>query len=318
MSLASLTSLAPPLAKTSREPLAIVEISLGAISPNPLQARKQFDDKRLDEMAASIKANGVQQPVAVTEIEPGKYELIFGERRWRASQRAGLETIPATIKQGVSDNDKLTCALLENLDREDMTPYDEAVGVAMLVERTSVQEAATLLNKPKPWISKRVAIAGAQDFVTEFSGSGAVGDTEALYELSKLAADDPAQAKRFIEDFEPGGHLRAQLKEARRPAADDSAETDEDSDEDSNSRTSGERVEAVSVPRLTRPGGDDGDDDGEEADVPPAKPSPDGSPIEVKAVLRKAGQLYLATPDGNLRVNFSAAAQKQLLKLLDA
>ena len=314
-SLRSLTSLAAQLDASSREAKSIVEIDVDAIRPNPHQPRKYFDDERLAELAASIKSKGVQEPIGVTEIEPGSYELVFGERRWRATKAAGLRHVSAVIKEHLSDADKLGFALLENLAREDMTPFDEAVGVAKLVEMTSVQAVAEVLHKPKPWMSKRVAIAKAPDFVTKFSASGAVGDTEALYELSKLAVDDPVQAKRFIKDYEPGGHLRAQLKDARRPAAAGS-EGDEDEGGQGSSRQGRRGADIVAAPRLARPGrGGRGADDGE-TDVSHAKRPAASTPIEVKAVVRQAGQLYLATPDGKLRVTFSATAKKQLLKLL--
>jgi ParB family chromosome partitioning protein len=312
-SLRSLTSLAAQLDASSREARNVVEIPLDAIRANPQQPRTFFDDKRLEELAASIKANGVQQPIGVTEIEPGSYELVWGDRRCRASKHAGLTHVPALIREHLADADKLAFALIENLEREDMTPYDEAAGVAKLVEKTSVQDAAAILHKPKPWISKRVAIAKAPDFVTKFSASGAVGDTEALYELSKLAADDPAQAKRFIKDFEPGGHLRAQLKDARRPDAGDSEEDDEDQD----GRRHGRLAADVAAAQLARPGRGGREEDDDEPGVSHAKRSPSSTPIEVKAVLRQAGQLYLSTPDGKLRVTFSATAKKQLLKLLE-
>src|SRR5579871_2281286 len=100
------------------------EIPVSAITPNPRQPRRTFDEDALEELAESIRQVGLLQPVVVRAAGPGRYELIMGERRWRASQRAGLTEIPAIVKQ-TQDNDLLRDALIENLHRQQLDPLEE-------------------------------------------------------------------------------------------------------------------------------------------------------------------------------------------------
>lgn len=103
----------------------ILEIPVAAIRPNPLQPRRQFSQESLQELAASLKTHGFLQPVVVAPAEGG-YVLIAGERRWRAAQLAGLSKVPAVVHQADTDGERLALALIENLQREDLTPIEEA------------------------------------------------------------------------------------------------------------------------------------------------------------------------------------------------
>ncbi|HVN75803.1 MAG TPA: ParB/RepB/Spo0J family partition protein [Thermoanaerobaculaceae bacterium] len=102
------------------------ELPVAEIEPNPLQPRRQFDKSALAELVASIKAHGLLQPVVVSRAPGGGYHLIAGERRWRAAKLAGLERIPALLREESGDADRLALALIENLQREDLTPIEEA------------------------------------------------------------------------------------------------------------------------------------------------------------------------------------------------
>lgn len=307
-------SLAAQLEASSRAATVINDIPVDSISPNPQQPRTHFDERKLEELAASIKAKGIQQAIVVTEPEPGRYELVFGERRWRASRLAGLTHVKATVKAALSDVDKLTYALLENLDREEMTAFDEARGVAKLAEMLGTQEAAaSALHKPKSWVSKRVAIADAPPLVAEFAGKGAVSDTEALYELAKLADHDADEAQRLIEGYEPGGNLRAQVKAAQRPAR----EIPESDDDDSLRGARGIGARGAGEPTLAR-AGRGGRAGGEHEEVSHAKLPKASKPAKVQAVVRRGAQIVLVTEEGKLHFEFSATAKKQLLKILDA
>ena len=104
---------------------AVREIRLDHIDPNRFQTRAHLDETALDELAASIKANGVMQPVVVRPTREGRFELIAGERRWRASQRAGKQTVPAVVRQ-VSDQQALEMTIIENLQREDLGAIEQA------------------------------------------------------------------------------------------------------------------------------------------------------------------------------------------------
>lgn len=112
---------------------ALRDVPLSSIRPNQYQPRKQFDEESLLTLVDSIRAIGVLQPVLLRETSPGEYELIAGERRWRAARRAGLQTIPALV-QVADDASSLEQALVENLHREDLNPLDEAAAYQQLIE----------------------------------------------------------------------------------------------------------------------------------------------------------------------------------------
>ena len=102
------------------------DVPIGEIQPNPLQPRRQFAKGALEELASSIRAHGLLQPVVVCRAPGGGYHLIAGERRWRAAKLAGLERIPVILREEIGDADRLALALIENLQREDLTPIEEA------------------------------------------------------------------------------------------------------------------------------------------------------------------------------------------------
>ena len=101
------------------------EIPIDQIDPNPFQTRSQMNEEQLSELAASITANGVVQPVLVRPLANGRFQLIAGERRWRASEQAGKETIPAILRQ-VSDEQAMEITIVENLQRTDLNPMEQA------------------------------------------------------------------------------------------------------------------------------------------------------------------------------------------------
>jgi ParB family chromosome partitioning protein len=105
---------------------AVLEIPVDEISPNPLQPRRQFTPASLEELADSLKQHGLLQPVVVSRAPGGGYHLIAGERRWRAARLAGIARIPAVLREPAGDADQLALALIENLQREDLTPIEEA------------------------------------------------------------------------------------------------------------------------------------------------------------------------------------------------
>src|SRR5512140_1972739 len=111
---------------------AVLEVQLARIKPNPYQPRRHMDDAGLQELAASIREHGVLQPVLVTETLDG-YQLVAGERRVRAAQLAGLERIPALVRQ-LADRDQLEVALVENVQRADLDPIDEATAYRQLID----------------------------------------------------------------------------------------------------------------------------------------------------------------------------------------
>ena len=131
----------------------IEDLPLAEVRPNPYQPRKNFDEKKLAELAESIKENGVLQPIIVRR-SVGGYEIIAGERRWRASELAGQATIPAIIRQ-FDESQMMEVAILENLQREDLTPLEEAQAYEMLQKNLGLtqEEVSKKMGKSRPYIT---------------------------------------------------------------------------------------------------------------------------------------------------------------------
>lgn len=144
----------------------VQDIELTKIRPNPYQPRRDFDKKALDELASSIKKSGVFQPVILRQPNPqlGRYELIAGERRFRASKIAGKTTIPAIIRQ-MTDEQMMEVAVLENLQREDLTPLEEAQAYATLMDKLNLTQAevAKRLGKSRPYIANYLRLLSLPD-----------------------------------------------------------------------------------------------------------------------------------------------------------
>lgn len=136
-----------------------VMLNILDIEPNKEQARKQFDDAALSELADSIAQHGVLQPLLVRPIFGGGYQLIAGERRWRASRIAGLSQVPAIIKE-LSDEEAAVISLIENLQREDLNPVEEALGFASLISDFSLtqEEAAKKVGKSRPAVANALRL----------------------------------------------------------------------------------------------------------------------------------------------------------------
>jgi len=123
--------LSEPMIETTNEELKEIDIDL--IEPNNLQPRTRFDDARLEELAQSIKANGIVQPLLVRKVGGLRYQIVAGERRWRAAQRAGLQRIPAVVRE-VPDEKMLELALIENIQRQELNAIEEAYAYKRLIE----------------------------------------------------------------------------------------------------------------------------------------------------------------------------------------
>lgn len=146
----------------------IEKIDVGAIQPNPHQPRKHFDEAALKELAASLERHGVVQPLVVTPVKDGKYTLIAGERRWRAAQIAKLKTVPAIIRSS-QELEQLEVALIENVQRVDLSPLEQAVSIERLHEQFSIQydEIAKRLGKAPSTINNSVRLLQLPDFARE-------------------------------------------------------------------------------------------------------------------------------------------------------
>lgn len=138
---------------------AVTEIMLSEIEPNRDQPRKDFDEKALNELADSIKKHGLIQPIVVTPKASGRYEIIAGERRWRASRLAGLRTVPVIIRE-IGDREAKELALIENLQREDLNPVEEALGFRSLMVsyKLTQEELAEAMGKSRSAIANTLRL----------------------------------------------------------------------------------------------------------------------------------------------------------------
>ena len=184
----------PVIAKTPNE------VPVGEILPGAMQPRNGIDDDSLNELAESIRENGIMQPLVVRPREGG-YELIAGERRWRASQMAGLATVPIVIRD-VDDRTALELALVENLQRENLDPIEEAKGYAQLMDQFDLtqEEIATKVGKNRATVANTLRLiklpAEVQAYVRD--GLFSSGHAKAILGL-KNAKDQIAAAKRVIK-----------------------------------------------------------------------------------------------------------------------
>jgi len=163
------------------------EVAISAISPNPRQPRTHFDPVALEELIASIKEIGILQPPVVRQTTPGKYELIMGERRFRAAKAAGLKTIPVIIRQ-TPDNELLREALIENIHRSQLNALEEAAAYSQLLTdfNCTHDELAQKLGRSRPLISNTIRLMNLPTSVQQQLASGVLsaGHARALLGLS--------------------------------------------------------------------------------------------------------------------------------------
>jgi len=153
------------------------EVPLELISPNPKQPRTSFDPEAIERLAETIADAGIVQPLTLRPLPDGRYELIAGERRWRAAQRVGLATVPAILRSE-DETKRLQIALIENMAREDLNPVEEARGCAALVEELALskEEAARRLGKSRSALSNLIRLLELPDQVLDLLESGELSE----------------------------------------------------------------------------------------------------------------------------------------------
>jgi len=178
------------------------EIGVTAITPNPRQPRRTFDEDALDELADSIRAVGLLQPVVVRSVGAGRYELIMGERRWRAAQRAGLTEIGAIVKQ-TQDDDLLRDALIENLHRQQLDPLEEAAAYQQLLDDFGAthEDLAHKIGRSRPHISNTLRLLNLPAAVQKRVAAGVLsaGHARALLSLDNPDAQDHLASRIVAE-----------------------------------------------------------------------------------------------------------------------
>jgi ParB family chromosome partitioning protein len=180
--------------KVSQETLLLEKLQ-----PGKYQPRTQMDDKLISELAESIKAQGLIQPIIVRPIANDRYEIIAGERRWRAAQMAGLTEAPVRIRD-VDDNSALAMALIENIQREDLNPLEEARGIKRLVDEFSMthEQVAKVLGKSRSAVSNLQRLLGLSPLVQEMLSSGQLDMGHARALISVDVARQANLARKII------------------------------------------------------------------------------------------------------------------------
>lgn len=189
----------PRLAADERV-LELIDIDL--IIPNGRQPRRKFNEESLEELARSLKSKGVIQPIVVRPIDGGRYELVVGERRWRAAQRAGLMSLPAIVRETPEDA-MLEIALIENIQRENLNPIDEALAYRTLIHELGLtqQEVAERVGKQRATVANMIRMLSLTEAIQEMVGNGeiSVGHAKALASLDRPDSQDEL-ARRIIKD----------------------------------------------------------------------------------------------------------------------
>ena len=197
-----LDSLFTDSASPAGEASGVTMLRLSFIEPNRDQPRKSFDKEALSELADSIASHGVLQPIIVRALPDGNYRIIAGERRWRASKMAGLDAIPAVIRE-TGEKDAAQIALVENLQREDLNPVEEAQGYRRLAEEYGMtqDEISKVVSKSRPMVANSMRLLGLSDEILEHIREGSLsgGHGRAILAYSSDPAEQRAFAERIIK-----------------------------------------------------------------------------------------------------------------------
>jgi ParB family transcriptional regulator, chromosome partitioning protein len=208
-------------------------VDVDQVKPSTEQMRRDFPAESLRELADSIRQHGVLQPILVRSLPDG-YELIAGERRWRAARLAGVERIPAIVRHDAGDDDSLLLGLIENLQREDLDPIEEARGIKRLIEQFGLthEEAAARLGKHRVAVTQALRLLSGCPAVVSATAAGAIsaGHARALVGLPSPEAQEQGlkvvlgrhlsvrETERWVADYKPP---RAKRRPAARTTSDE-------------------------------------------------------------------------------------------------
>jgi ParB family transcriptional regulator, chromosome partitioning protein len=199
-----LGALIPAGAEAPAEPGGLEEIPVAAIRPNRYQPRAHFDEEALASLADSIRAVGVLQPVLVRPVGDGSYELVAGERRWRAARRVGLQTVPALVRD-TADAAALEHALVENLHRDDLNPLEEATAYQQLIEDFGLthDEVARQVGRSRASISNTLRLLQLPPAIQKLVGEGrlSMGHARALLGTPDRSFQEALARRAVAEDL---------------------------------------------------------------------------------------------------------------------
>lgn len=193
-----LGALIPQREQAGASAAGLANIPIDQIAPNPYQPRKTFNEGSIEELARSVREHGIVQPLVVTRSGDHQYRLIAGERRFRAAQKAGLKTVPAVVKELTQKGDALQIALIENIQREDLNPIEEAIAYHQLHEEFGLtqEEISRRVGKERSTVANFLRLLKLPDSVKKLLASGqlSMGHARAL-----LAVDSPRKQEQFAE-----------------------------------------------------------------------------------------------------------------------
>jgi len=223
------TDLAPSQSASSSTADGLASLAVAAIEPHPEQPRRHFDEEALDELAASIGKRGVIQPVIVRPLGEGRYQLVAGERRWRAAQKAQLHEIPALIRD-LEEQDVMAIALIENIQREDLNPVEEARAYRRLGERKDLPQSAiaNLVGKSRSHVANMQRLLALPPAVLDHLETGRldmgharplIGHPEAEA-LAERAVAEGLSVREVEKLSRKGISTRRQAREPRDPGQD--------------------------------------------------------------------------------------------------
>jgi ParB family chromosome partitioning protein len=214
----------------------VVDLNINDIEPNRDQPRKEFDEQALAELADSISRHGLLQPITVRPTSNLRYQIVAGERRWRASRMAGLETVPVIIRE-LTDAECAEIALIENLQREDLNPVEEAMGYRSLMDTFGLtqEDVAAAVGKSRPAVANSLRLLGLPEDVLLLVNNGeisaghgrallAIKDESALYaaveaakkgatvrEIERMASKNPKPKSKTDEQNTPSFYKEVEL-----------------------------------------------------------------------------------------------------------
>ena len=188
-----------PSAELSDDVQGMLEVEVSRIKPNPHQPRQTFNEQTLNYLTESIKQQGVIQPLLVKRQPDNTYQIISGERRWRAAQQAGIQKVPV-VQREVTDQESVILALVENLQREDLNPFEEAVAIKHLREEHGLnqEQIGIAIGKSRTAISNSLRLLGLAEPVQSLLKSGQIGEAHGRTLLGLPTESQHAAAQKVI------------------------------------------------------------------------------------------------------------------------
>lgn len=187
--------------RTSQSGDGLTEVPISQVKPNPNQPRRVLDEDSLVAFAESIKQQGVIHPITVRRVDDGTYQIIMGERRWHAARIAGLTTVPI-IERQATDSEAMVLALVENLQREDLNPYDAAVALQSLQDEYGFtqEEVASAVGKSRTTVSNSVRLLSLHKTVHDLLRSGELEEGAARALLALPEQSQPSVAQKVVKN----------------------------------------------------------------------------------------------------------------------